>query len=111
MSKITDEHPSKDILAAYALGEEDNNVTSHISSCTECQEYIAEVKSISSVIEKFPEEDVPVNLQDKILKSIDRKGSSWFEFNSTKRIINPFLISLGLIGLTILFYVFIVFLL
>lgn len=111
MSTITDEHPSKDILAAFVLGEESGDVAAHVSSCNKCKDYITEVKSITSALEKIPDEDVPVNLHDRILRSINRKGPSWFEFNSTKRIINPFLITLGLIGLTVLLYIFMIFVL
>lgn len=111
MSTQSNEHPIKDLLAEFAMGEKNSDIEEHISSCVECQEYINEVKSVTSVLEKFPEDDVPFNLQDKILKSVNKKGPAWFEFNSTKRILNPFIISLGLIGLTILLYIFMVFVL
>lgn len=111
MSIVTNEHPSKDLLAEFAFGDDNSNITEHVSGCVDCQKYVEEVKSISSRIQTLPDETVPPNLENKILKSIDKKSFSWFDFNSTRKILNPLIISLGLIGMILFVYIYMVFVL
>jgi len=108
---MIDEHPSKESLTEFALGEETSLVLTHVSTCQQCQKHVAEIKKLSSLLSTIPDEKLPANVKNKIIKPIKKKISEWFEFDFAKRVFNPFNISMAILGGILFFYYYFAFIL
>lgn len=103
-----DEHPTDEQLTEYALMNNDNNIKAHILSCPSCSRHIKEIRSVTTIIQSLPDEEIPDNVQHNLKKSIQKTAdfSSWFEFSVLRWYKNPFIIGLGITGIIVFLYIY-----
>lgn len=104
MSYTTLHHPTEELLCECALYECDEELLKHIESCSECSEYVEDIRSISKDIAQIPDEPVPQRLDATILAIARHKEKSrvvtilqtWYK--------KPFLVGMFTVGAILLLY-------
>lgn len=113
MNCINDDHPTDEKLTEYALNNSDEYIKIHILSCPSCSRHIKEIRSVKTILQTIPDEEVPEKLQKVLKKTTNSTYSitSWFEFTLINWYKNPLIIGLGIIGAVVFFFLFFVFIL
>ena len=106
MSYTATHHPTEESLVECALHPADAELLAHIEQCTQCSEYVEEIRMVSHEITALDDESVPERINVKILAIAHSKRpenyvltflQNWYK--------NPFLIGLVTIALILLLYV------
>jgi hypothetical protein len=105
MNTTASHHPTEEALVECALHEGDEMLLAHIEQCTQCSEYIEDIRLVTRDITALDDEPVPERINAAIL-SIARKRQpdnyvlnflqTWYK--------NPFLIGMVTIGIVLLLY-------
>lgn len=105
MNSTASYHPTEEALVECALHEGDKLLLAHIEQCTQCSEYIEDIRTVSRDIVSLDDEPIPERINTAIL-SIARKKrpenymvnflQSWYK--------NPFLIGIVTVGIILLLY-------
>jgi hypothetical protein len=83
-------HPSEDMLLAYALEGISSPVAEHLQSCSHCTAFVSDIKNIRQSIISIEEDDPLVQVRMRIMRKIENETPSGF-FNRIFdfRIFNP----------------------
>ena len=95
MNYSIDNHPSEEVLLENALhfdGEEE--IRAHLNECEECSEFVDEMQMIGKDICDIKEEDIPFQLQSKILSITKKKQGKSVVVYLQNWYKNPFLFGL-----------------
>ena len=98
-------HPTEEALVECALHERDELLLAHIEQCTQCSDYVEEIRMVSRDIAAIDDEPIPERVNAKILAIArsKRPGNFLYTFVQTWYR-NPFLIGLVTVGLVLLLY-------
>jgi hypothetical protein len=105
MSLSTIHHPTEEALVDCALHESDEKLLAHIEECTQCSEFVEEIRMVTRDIAAIDDEPVPERVNAAILAISRSKRPGNFLFTFIQNWYrNPFLIGLATIGLILLLY-------
>jgi hypothetical protein len=105
MSYTATHHPTEEALVECALHPADEELLAHIEQCTQCSEYVEDIRMVSKEITALDDEPVPERVNAKIMAIARSKRpenyvmtflQNWYK--------NPFLIGLATIALIMLLY-------
>lgn len=98
-------HPTEEALVECALNVGDGKILAHIEQCSQCSDYIEEVRTVSRDIAAIDDEPVPERLASKILAIAHCKRPENFVMTFLQTWYNnPFLIGLATVGAILLLY-------
>jgi predicted anti-sigma-YlaC factor YlaD len=105
MTTTTSSHPTEEMLFEYALNEGDLALPDHLERCTECSDYIEEVRTVARDIAAMEPAPVPERLSTAILAiSRSRRPQNFIQTFLQTWYKNPFIIGLATVGAVLLLY-------
>jgi len=116
MKSLSTIHPSETDLIECALDPEsfkNKETNEHVDMCQQCADYIGDIKKIAHTIEDLPDITAPVSLKTKIEKNIAKKSIRWkglSDFTIADIAHSPIVWLLGIIGLILFLYLYVVYL-
>lgn len=69
-------HPSEETLTSCALDNASDELRDHLAQCSQCSEFVEDVRTICQKIESFDELQIPQHLHEKILAITSQKKSA-----------------------------------
>ncbi|NLL13093.1 MAG: DUF3379 domain-containing protein [Fibrobacter sp.] len=111
MNYTADCHPSEEILTGCALDNADDELLIHLEECSQCSEFVEDIRNICHEIADLEEQQIPQHLHDKIMAIVSqKKGSKVINFiQNWYR--NPFFYGIMTVLFVIIVYVIFIFLL
>jgi len=104
-------HPSEEILTGCALDDADDELRVHLAECSQCSEFVEDIRTICHEIADLEEQQIPQQLHEKIMAIANQqKGAKVITFiqNWYK---NPFFYGIMTVLFVIIMYaIFIIFL-
>lgn len=105
MNYTASQHPSEETLVECALHEADAALLAHIEQCTECSEFVDDIRTIRDGISSLDDEPVPERINAAILALARKKRPENFVVNFIQSWYkNPFLIGIVTITVIMLLY-------
>ncbi len=100
------DHPTEEELIEYAVdGVQREEILEHLASCSNCSEFIEEMKSVKDAFGNLEDEDVSPSVTEKIFAATKKETfkdvamsyiQNWYKY--------PFFLGLLTIGAVLLFY-------
>ncbi|MDG5816137.1 hypothetical protein QA601_13670 [Chitinispirillales bacterium ANBcel5] len=75
MSDTVQKHPSEEELIQYALGQECGELEEHITTCSQCYEFVEEMRIVKAAFSHIDEQPVSGSVRNKIFESIKKDTS------------------------------------
>lgn len=111
MNYTTNCHPSEEILAGCALDNTDEELRIHLAECSQCSEFVEDVRTICHEIANLEEQQIPLHLHEKIMAIAHQKKEARMVTFIQNWYKNPFFYGIMTVLFTIIVYViFIIFL-
>ena len=105
MNYTATHHPTEEALVECALHPGDEELLAHIEQCTQCSDYVDDIRMVSEEITALDDEPVPERVNTKILAIARSKRPENYVLNFLQNWYkNPFLIGLVTIALIMLLY-------
>lgn len=105
MNYTASQHPTEDVLVDCALHEGDAMLLAHIEQCTQCSEYIDDIRTVSNDISALDDEPIPERINAAILSIARKKRPDNYVLNFLQTWYkNPFLIGMVTIAIVLLLY-------
>jgi predicted anti-sigma-YlaC factor YlaD len=95
-------HPSEEILAGCALDSVDEEIRDHLAECSQCSEFVEDMRTICQEIADLDEQQIPLYLHEKILAIANQRKNSKIVTVIQNWYRNPFFYGI----MTVLFAVF-----
>lgn len=112
MIRIKNEHPLDEELMEFALQSDDATINEHIKTCPSCSRYVKEIQTLKTVLQSLPDENVPAQIRNAILKNMKSKNKlfiDWHKFDITTWYKNPLFLGIGIICVLLFLYMFLTF--
>ena len=105
MNYTASHHPTEDALVECALHECDEMLLTHIEQCTQCSEYVEDIRTVRRDIEALDDEPIPERVNAAILAIARKKRPENYVFTFLQSWYkNPFLIGIITVGVILLLY-------
>lgn len=69
-------HPSEETLTGCALDNASEELRIHLAECSQCSEFVEDVRTICHEIESLDEQQIPQHLHEKIMAITSQKKSA-----------------------------------
>ncbi len=109
MSYTANYHPSEEILTTCALDKADQELRVHLAECSQCSEFVEDVRTICHEINFFDEQQIPLHLHEKIMAITGQKKSAKFIIFIQNWHSNPFFYGIMTAFFAIIVYAIFVF--